>query len=226
MSVAVPETSGGRAPDGLADWIAPGRTAMIVIDIQVDFASPDGALGKAGVDMSAVQPAVAAAERLVGLARRAGVPVVFVGLQTSAALDSPAWRERMRRRGGAPAEESAVCRAGEYGAEFVGPKPLPGELVIPKTRYSGFFGTNLAGGLKALGADTLVVCGLTTECCIDCTVRDAFHLDYHVFVVRDASAAYDAGVHEAALANLEMNCAMLMTVDEVEAAWAGASAHG
>lgn len=210
----------------LADWIAPGRTAVVVIDVQVDFASPEGALGKSGVDMSVVQPAVAAAERLVALARRAGTPVVFVGLQTSAALDSPAWRERMRRRGGDPGEESAVCRAGEPGAAFVGPKPEDSELVIPKIRYSSFFGTTLDAGLKALGADTLLVCGLTTECCIDCTVRDAFHLDYHVFIAADACAAYDIASHEAALANLEMNCAILTTVDQVEAAWNKVPAHG
>jgi nicotinamidase-related amidase len=228
MNASVAGTPASLAPteDGLAAWLAPGRTAVVVIDIQVDFASPDGALGKAGVDMGVVQPAVAAATRLVELARKAGTPLVFVGLQTSAALDSPAWRERMRRRGADPGEESAVCRAGERGAEFVGPTPLPGELVVGKIRYSSFFGTNLNAGLKALGVDTLLVCGLTTECCIDSTVRDAFHLDYHVFVATDASAAYEPAVHEAALKNLELNCALLVSVDEVEAAWAEPMRHG
>jgi nicotinamidase-related amidase len=208
----------------LADWIAPGRTAALVVDIQVDFASPDGALGKAGLDMSVVAPAVAAAERLVDLARKAGAPVVFVGLQTSAALDSPAWLERSRRRGGNP-EDSAICRAGERGAQFVGPTPRPGELVIDKTRYSGFFGTNLNAGLKALGVDTLIVCGLTTECCIDSTVRDACHLDYHVFIATDACAAYERDIHEASLKILELNCAILASVDDIGVAWAE-HAHG
>jgi ureidoacrylate peracid hydrolase len=227
MNASVAETALGAAPaDTLADWIAPSRTAVIVIDIQVDFASPDGVLGRAGVDMSVVQPAVAAAERLVALARKAGVPVVFVGLQTAAALDSPTWRERMRRQGADPSADSAVCRVGEYGAQFVGPTPLPGELVIAKIRYSSFFGTNLNAGLKAMGVDTLLVCGLTTECCIDSTVRDAFHLDYHVFVASNASAAYDPAIHEATLTILEQNCAILVSVDEVQAAWAGATARG
>lgn len=227
MNAPIAETSVAARPrDTLADWIAPGRTAVVVVDIQVDFASPDGALGKAGVDMAVVQPAIAQAERLVALARKVATPVVFVGLQTTAALDSPAWRERMRRRGSDPGEESAVCRAGEYGAEFVGPTPRAGELVIGKIRYSSFFGTTLDAGLKALGVDTLLVCGLTTECCIDCTVRDAFHLDYQVFIARDASAAYDVATHEASLASLEMNCAILVTVDQVEAAWTEGAAHG
>jgi nicotinamidase-related amidase len=168
---------------------------------------------------------VAAAERLVALARAAGAPVVFVGLQTAAALDSPAWRERSRRRGSNPSEDSAICRAGQRGAEFVGPTPRPGELVIDKIRYSGFFGTNLNAGLKALGVDTVLVCGLTTECCIDSTVRDACHLDYHVFIAADACAAYEPDIHKASLKILELNCAILVTVDDVEAAWAE-RAHG
>ncbi len=143
-----------------------------------------------------------------------------MGLKTCAALDSPAWIERSRRRGSAPSEDSAICRAGQRGADFVGPTPEPGELVIDKIRYSGFFGTNLHAGLTAMGADTLLVCGLTTECCIDSTVRDAFHLDYHVFIATDACGAYEPQVHEASLKNLELNCAILVTVDEVERAWA------
>ena len=219
MNAAVAERSEAHT-ETLSDWIAPSRTAVVVIDIQVDFASPDGSLGRAGVDMNVVAPAVAAAERLVNLARAAGAPVVFVCLQTAAALDSPAWRERTRRRGSNPSEDSAVCRAGQRGAEFVGPTPQPGDLVIDKIRYSGFFGTNLNAGLKALGVDTMIVCGLTTECCIDSTVRDAFHLDYHVFIASDACAAYEPEVHAASLKNLELNCAILVTVDEVRAAWA------
>ena len=207
------------ARDGLAGWISPGRTALLVIDMQVDFALPEGALGQAGLDLSAVPPALKAAERLAETARASGAPVVFVGLQTSADDDSPAWGERMRRRGGDPDSESVLCRQGTPGAAFVGPTPEPGETVVAKRRYSGFFGTDLDARLKALGVDTLVVCGLTTECCVDCTVRDAFHLDYHVFIARDACAAYDPALHGGALQSLELNCAILTSTDDIIAAW-------
>lgn len=204
--------------DGLATWIAASRTAVVVIDIQIDFASPDGALG-AYVDMAVVQPAVTAAERLVEAARRAGVPVVFVGLFTSPETDSPTWKERMRRRGGDPDNESALCREGEAGSDFYGPKPLPDELVVKKVRYSGFVGTNLDARLNALGVDTLVVAGLTTECCIDSTVRDAFSLDYHVFVAADACAAYEPEIHAASLKVMELNSAILTDTGQIAAAW-------
>ncbi|MDR3510942.1 MAG: cysteine hydrolase [Caulobacteraceae bacterium] len=220
------KTLGQGAVGTLIDWIAPGRTALVIIDIQVDFASPDGALGLAGVDMEIVQPAIAAAARLADAARAAGAPVVFVGLMTQPGLDSPAWRERMLRRGGSPDDDIGLCRAGERGADFVGPTPQAGELVIPKIRYSGFYGTNLDAALKALGVDTIVACGLTTECCVDSTVRDAFHLDYHVFVASDACAAYEADLHEGSLKALDLNCAILATADEVAAAWQEYAEHG
>ena len=218
--------TGRAAPGALADWIAPDRTALLLIDMQVDFAAPDGALGLAGVDMSVVAPALAQSERLAQAARAAGAAVVFIGLQTDPASDSPAWRTRMLRRGGDPDDESALCRAGDRGAEFYGPAPLASEVVVLKTRYSGFFGTELDAKLKALGIDTLVVCGITTECCVDCTVRDAFHLDYQVFLASDACAAYEPDLHQGALKSLELNCAILVDTDAVTAAWGESAAHG
>ena len=217
---AVSPTS--EAAEGLAGWIAPGRTAVVIIDMQVDFASPDGALG-GFIDMSVVEPALAAAETLASDARAAGVPVVFVGLHTTPETDSAAWNERMRRRGGDPDVGAALCRAGQVGSEFYGPKPLPGELVVPKTRYSGFVGTDLDMRLTKLGVDTLVVAGLTTECCVDSTVRDAFDLDYHVFVAADACAAYEADMHAASLKVMELNSAILTDTAAIADAWKGAA---
>lgn len=205
-------------PDTLAGWVAPERSAVIVVDIQVDFASPDGVLGKAGLGMGIAAPAVASAERLVEAARAAGTPVIFVGLATTPETDSPVWGEWRRRKSGSDSG-GALCRAGKTGSEFFGPTPREGETIIWKLRYSGFFGTSLDAALRARGIDTVIVCGLTTECCVDCTVRDAFHLDYFVYVPTDACAAYDAGVHEAALNALAMNCATLVSTDDICNAW-------
>jgi ureidoacrylate peracid hydrolase len=129
----------------------------------------------------------------------------------------------MRRLGGDPEADSGLCRAETPGAAFFGPTPRPGERVVFKTRYSGFHNTDLDAVLRGLKVDTLVVCGLTTECCVDCTVRDAFHRDYHVFIATDACAAYEPDFHGPALKSLEVNCAMLTDVDAVSTAWAEAT---
>jgi nicotinamidase-related amidase len=208
--------------EALAAWIAPGRTAVLVVDMQVDFASPDGVLG-AFIDMGVVKPALAAAEKLVADARAAGTPVVFVGLWTTPETDSAAWNERLRRRGGNPDVDAALCRAGQAGSAFYGPQPAPGEAVVRKTRYSGFVGTDLDQRLRDMGVDTLVVAGLTTECCVDSTVRDAFDLDYHVFVAADACAAYEVDLHAASLKVMELNSAILTDTAAIADAWKGAA---
>tara|TARA_R110000868_G_scaffold70819_7_gene208021 strand:+ start:25019 stop:25687 length:669 start_codon:yes stop_codon:yes gene_type:complete len=205
--------------DGLSEWIAPARAALVVIDIQVDFASPDGLLAGFGVDMSAVPAAIANTEKLITAARAAKVPVIFVGLETRPETDSPVWAERMRRRDGDPDAESNICRAGTKGVAFYGPQPQSGDKIVMKPKYSAFYNTNFVEVLSELGVDTLIACGLTTECCIDCTVRDAFHRDYHVIIAEDASAAYGEDVHLAALKLLELNCAVLRSTADIEAAW-------
>jgi nicotinamidase-related amidase len=201
----------------IAEWLAPRRTALLIVDMQVDFASPEGALGQAGVDLSTVPAALAAAERLAEGARAAGIPVIFVALQTSEKTDSPAWAERAWRMGEDRAD--GLCRHGEPGADFMGPLPEPGERVIAKTRYSAFFDTDLHATLMAMKVDTVVVCGLTTECCVDCTVRDAFQLDYQVFVAADACAAYEPDLHAGALKALALNCAIVVETADIIGAW-------
>ena len=207
----------GTASDGLENWLASSRSALVVVDMQVDFALDDGALGRAGVDLSAVPEALAAAERLAEAARSGGVPIVFVGLRTSPDTDSSAWAERSRRRG--QGDGADLCREGSPGAAFVGPRPLFGERVVHKTRYSAFHETDLDIWLRAVGVDTLVVCGLTTECCVEATARDAFQRDYHVFVAPDACAAYGADIHLAALRSLDLNSAILVPSEAVIAVW-------
>ncbi len=163
-----------------------------------------------------VPAALAAAERLADGARAAGVPVIFVGLQTPANPASPFWTE-WTRAAGRPRTRFAAWAS--LARPLSARSRRRAKQVIGKPRYSGFSGTDLDAALKAARVDTLVVCGLTTECCVDCTVRDAFHLDYHVFIAADACAAYEPDLHAAALRALALNCASLVTADEVMSAW-------
>jgi ureidoacrylate peracid hydrolase len=200
----------------LKDWIAPKRTALLLIDMQVDFAAPEGGLGKDGQDMRAPQAAVREASSLAEAARRAGVACVFVRLVTRDEDETFFLQEWKTRRG---SDGPPLCREGTRGAEFVGPQPQGGEMVFSKKRYNAFIGTGLDAALRGEGIDTLVVAGLTTECCIDSSVRDAFERDYHVFVVNDATACYEPGLHQAAIRALALNCAQIVHAADVRAAW-------
>jgi nicotinamidase-related amidase len=203
----------------LEAWIAPDRTALLIVDMQVDFGAPEGLAAQWGLDLSTVPAALAAAERLAGAARAAKVPVVFVGLFTTPETDSDAWDERMRRRGNDPEAGPALCRAGSPGSDFIGPQPGPGEFVFHKTRYSPFWDTDIDAQLEALGVDTLVIAGLTTECCVADTAKDAFNHDYQVFIAADACAAYESDLHAGALKMLDLNTAILTDTASIAAAW-------
>lgn len=201
----------------LPDMIDPTRTALVLVDIQVDFAAPQGLLGQAGVDLSPAHKAIDLCERLVAAARASGVVVALMRVVTRPETDSRALKNFMVRRGQPGGE--AICRVEGGGADYYRIFPQPGDVEIRKRLYDSFHGTDFDEQLRARGVDTLVICGLSTDCCVDQTARAAFHRDYDVFLVSDACAAYEPGLHERALSALEKNCALLTTTDAVVAAW-------
>lgn len=196
------------------DWIAPNRTAVVVIDCQVDFGAPDGEMARRGVDMTAPQAALAKAASLVDAARGAGVKIVFVRLLTRG--ENKIAREAKHRRGD---NEPDLCVEGTRGAEFIGPQPRTGDLIVSKTHFSAFAHTGLADQLHAQGVDTLVLAGLTTECCVASSAWDGFEHDFHVFIAEDACAAYDEGLHRHALKALALSGATTATTGEFAQNW-------
>jgi nicotinamidase-related amidase len=199
-----------------ADWIAPKRTALLVIDCQVDFGGMDGEMARRGVDMTAPQAALEKAQVLVEAARSAGVGVVFVRLITNPAAESYVIREARARQG---EDGPDLCVEGTHGADFVGPQPLPGEAIISKNRYSAFSHTGLAEQLHAGGVDTLVLAGLTTECCVAASAWDAFEQDFHVFLAADSCAAYEKDLHDHALKALAASGAVVSDTADFASLW-------
>jgi nicotinamidase-related amidase len=197
--------------------IEPARTALVLVDVQVDFAAPDGAMAAFGAELSMVEPAIARMTEVLGAAQDAGMPRVWLRVMTREATDSGAAR-RFEARRGRPPSSLAVCRAGTRGAAYHRLTPQAGDLEIEKPLYSGFQGTRLDEELKLRQIGALVLVGLTTECCIDCTARDAFHRDYDVFVVADACAAYSERLHRGSLEALGETCALLTTTSALVAA--------
>jgi nicotinamidase-related amidase len=197
-----------------AGWITPARTALLLIDFQVDFGAPDGQMARRGADIGPAQEAVADAQELVDAARHAGVPVLFVRLLTHPGSESRVEREAKKRR-----NEPDLCVDGTPGANFIGPQPLPGETVISKTRFSAFAHTGLAEQLHAKSIDTLVLAGLTTECCVASSAWHALEQDFHVFIAASACAAYEAALHDNALRALALSGAVLKPTDDILYAW-------
>jgi nicotinamidase-related amidase len=206
------------APSLLPDMIVPARTALLIIDVQQDFVSPEGAAGHWGVDLGVFQAPIGRIQALIAAARAAGATPVFIRVVTRAETDSDALKNLHARKGRPPAS-IALCRAGTAGADYYRVSPQSGDWEIEKPLYSSFVGTDLDHRLRAAEIDTLVVTGFTSDCCVDCTVRDAFHRNYNVFVVSDACAAYEETLHIGALDALSKNCALLTDTEAVLIAW-------
>ncbi len=189
----------------LEELVDPAHTALLLIDMQVDFVDPHGLFGTLGIDLSmyeATRPRLAA---LLGAARQRGVLVVHV--QNTALpgrrSDSPAqirfnlrMHEQARRDGAA----LRYTLPGTSGQEFV-PElaPQDGEVVVPKYRSSGFWGTNLELVLRSNGIKTVVVGGCTTEGCVESTARDAMFADHYVVIAEDCVGSDDKAQHEASM---------------------------
>jgi len=166
-----------------------------VVDVQNDFCHKDGLFGKLGVDMSGVQRAAKNIEQLLPTARQAGVPIIFVVMEHDAKTNSRAWINRY-----ATARADA-CVAGTWGAQLYLVKPLSGEPVVVKHRYSPFVGSNIEYLLRARERESLIVTGVATNICVEAVLRDGFTRDYDVVLVEDCAGAYSERAHQSAVEN-------------------------
>ncbi len=166
--------------------IIAGR-ALLVIDMLRDFVDEKGALF-CGPDSRAILPFVGKA---LADARKAGRPVFFVA--DNHRPDDPEFRMF-----------PSHCVAGTSGADVCDEcRPLPGEVVIPKRRYSAFYGTDLDLYLREAGVNHLDLVGVCTNICVLYTAADARMRNYEVTVYRDGVASFDAEAHRFALGQME-----------------------
>jgi len=200
--------------------IDPQRTALLVIDMQNDFAATGGMFERAGIDVSGISAAVTATAPVLRAARAAGVPVVYLKMEHDPDLadagpaDSPHWIKHAPMGVGSPAtapdgRPGRVLVRGTWNTDVVDElAPEPNDHVVSKHRYSGFFETELDELLRSLDAKHLLVTGCTTSICVESTVRDAMFRDYCCVVLQDCTAepigsAFPRTNHEASLLVIE-----------------------
>jgi len=215
----------------LAEKVAPGRAALVTVDVQNDFCHQDGFLGKLGTPMGLIQAMVPRLARLLDAARERGVPVIHVISHHDEEYASPVVTEQKLRHGmpmekdGRPMKDAPYCLKGTWGAELYGIDARPGEEIIIKHRYSGFKGTNLDLILRSAGLQTVILTGVATNACVESTGRDVYMHDYYLVFVSDGAATTTAAAHQATLANIDQFFGQVATSDEIEAAWAAAPAR-
>jgi len=184
------------------------RTALVIIDMQRDFLEPGGFGESLGNDVSRLQSAVGPCRAVLAAARRHGLTVIHTreGHRPDLSDAPPAKLSRgaPNMRIGDPGPMGRILIRGEAGHDIV-PElyPAPGEIVIDKPGKGAFYATGLGELLQQRGIDTLLVCGVTTEVCVNTTVREANDRGYHCLVIADACGSYFPEFHAAGLAMIK-----------------------
>ena len=199
--------TGANTPAPASRTLKPGqRPALLVVDFVQAYLEPGSPL------YAGVEDARAAAARLLGRAREAGIPVMHtnVAYQPGGADGGVFFRKL-------PALASFERgRHPELAAFAAGLEPLPGEPVFTKQYASAFFGTRLAEALHKLGIDTLLIAGLSTSGCVRASAVDACQHGFVPLVVREAVGDRHAAPHEASLFDLQAKYAEVISLAEAE----------
>jgi ureidoacrylate peracid hydrolase len=193
--------------------LPPARTALIVVDLQNGYASPGGYRDLNGRDVGPAKAVVQNTVRLIEAARRSGMTVIYLqngwdgDLKNTGGADSPNWRKSnplklMRER---PELAGTILTHGSWDYALVDElSPRADEFVVPKSRYSGFCGTELDNLLRARNIRHLIFTGIATNVCVESTLRDAYHREYFCVLVSDACQQSGPGfVQDAVLYSVE-----------------------
>jgi len=204
------------------------RTALVVVDMQNAFASPGGMLDLAGIDVAPARDAVANARLVCEAARAAGMVVIYLTMgwpadgSTAGGPDSPNPQKElalrlMRER---PELRGKLLTFGTWDFQIVDElAPQPADIVIVKSRYSGFYGTNLDSVLRGKGIRNLLMAGIASNVCVESTLRDAFFHEYWPVMIEDATMpAGSADIQKATLYNVKTFFGWITKAEDVATA--------
>src|SRR5204863_8265759 len=216
-------TSGVVTVDAKPEPIAinPKNTAVIVVDMENDFVSKGGMFDRAGADISGAQKAIAPTAKVLAAARATGMKIIYLRMAYQPDLSDLGARDSVNRTRHlkfgvgqtirAPdGRESRILIRDTWDTDIVDElKPQASDITIYKTRFSGFYRTDLDATLKKLGIKYLIITGVTTSICVDSTVRDAMFRDYLCVLLKDCMSepiGHDLPRtnHEASLLNAEV----------------------
>ena len=203
------------------------KSAIVVVDMQHAFASKGGTLDLAGADLSDAPRVVRTIRSVLDAARAASRTVVHLqvgykpDLSNAGGTRSPNYYKEtaMHLMCTRPELKGKLLTEGGWDFAIVEElTPLPGEIVITKTRYSGFAGTTLDSQLRVRGIQYLFFAGIAANVCVESTLRDAYFLDYWPILVADGTmAAGGQKMYEATVFNVESFFGWTITSDNLRA---------
>ncbi len=192
----------------------PGRAALVVIDMQRDFLESGGFGETLGNDLTPVREIVPTVAALIALFRAKGWPIFHTRENHAPDLSDCPPAKRLRGkpslRIGDPGPMGRILIRGEPGADIVPELAArPGEIVIDKPGKGMFYATDVGVRLKALGMTQLVFAGVTTEVCVQTSMREANDRGYECLLIEDATASYFPAFKDAAIAMIRAQGAIV-----------------
>jgi nicotinamidase-related amidase len=206
-----------------------GRMALVIIDMQRDFLEPGGFGAALGNDISRLKTAAGPCTEVLAAARSAGILIIHTREGHRPDLtDAPPMkvgRGDPAMRIGALGPMGRILIRGEPGHDII-PElyPAAGEPVIDKPGKGAFYQTDLELMLKNRGIETLLVCGVTTEVCVNTTVQEANDRGFRCVVLSDCCASYFPEVHDMGLKMIKAQGGIFGSVSASAAAIAALSA--
>jgi nicotinamidase-related amidase len=197
--------------------LQPGRTALVVVDMQRAFLDPGEAM-----EVPPARDIVPQIQSLLDLFRGKRLPIVFTEFTYSEdvpVLVGLLHPEHRRAAPGAPrgfGRPSSSCLVGEANIHLV-PElaPRPGELVVTKHYYDGFNGTTLDAALRSRGVTHLVLTGTMTDICVLATVIGGINREYRMTVVEDGTATLWPEIQHATLDIIRRAYARVLTAKQI-----------
>lgn len=204
--------------------LKPSETAVVVVDMQNAYSTEGGYVDLAGFDISGAKGTITNIKKTLDAARAAGVQVIYFqngwdkDYVEAGGPGSPNWHKSnalktMRKR---PELQGQLLAKGTWDYAIVDElQPQPGDILVPKTRYSGFFNTNMDSVLRARGIRNLVFVGIATNVCVESSLRDAFHLEYFGVMLEDATHHLGPDyIQQATVYNVEKFFGWVATVND------------